>query len=673
MKDQIIQTFRVFITFFFSVVFLTTCEKPERNNPWDDGVTFDLDKYAPKNLAVVANSATQITLSWTYNEIQPGGFAIARKENNGSWNEDFATTQETSFTDNNVNLLQNSYEYRVHTFYIANKSSSTEIKIAPPTVTTAEVTDITTESAISGGIAIDGVGLTIQSRGVVWSTKPNPQLVQNKQGADTIAIKIDDENTNVDNREAPQNTKGNVENEQENSAENLPDNVNNQGLKSETSNGQTNDGSGAGSFTSQINGLDVGTQYYLAAYVTSSIGVHYGEVPTFTTEAVIPHVTTAYISDITTNSATGGGNVTSSGGATVTARGIAYSTSPNPTIAGGTVSAGSGTGSWVSELVELQPGTTYYVRAYATNSAGTAYGEQVAFTTLGPPTVTTSPITNITTNSATGGGNVTSSGGLTISARGIAFSTSPNPTTSDNTVMIGVGTGSFTANMTGLLAGTTYYVRAFAANSAGTAYGEQVSFNTAGTAIVNVLNPATGKTWMDRNLGASRAATSSNDAQAYGDLYQWGRGTDGHENRNSGTTSTLSGSNTPGHGNFIFTNSSPYDWRSPQNPNLWQGVNDTNNPCPTGYRLPTEAEWTAERQSWSSNNTVGAFDSHLKLPAAGFRIFSNGSLLDVGSLGYYWSSAVSGSGSRFLYFFSSDAIMLSSYRAYGYSVRCLKE
>jgi hypothetical protein len=124
-----------------------------------------------------------------------------------------------------------------------------------------------------------------------------------------------------------------------------------------------------------------------------------------------------------------------------------------------------------------------------------------------------------------------------------------------------------------------------------------------------VTNPATGKTWMDRNLGASQVATSSTDANAYGDLYQWGRGSDGHQCRNSPNTSTLSSTDQPGHGSFIF---SPSDWRSPQNGNLWQGLSGINNPCPSGYRLPTEAELNSERLSWISNNAAGAFASPLK-------------------------------------------------------------
>lgn len=189
----------------------------------------------------------------------------------------------------------------------------------------------------------------------------------------------------------------------------------------------------------------------------------------------------------------------------------------------------------------------------------------------------------------------------------------------------------------------------------------------------SVTNPATGEVWMDRSLGASQIATSSSDADALGDLYQWGRGTDGHEKRTSGTTSTLATTDNPGHGDFIIINAFPYDWRNPQNDNLWQGVSGTNNPCPSGYRLPTEAEWEAERASWSSNNTAGAFDSPLKLPATGYRFGSNGDILDAGTFGYYWSSTVNGNNSRCLYISSTDAFMFDSRRNLGGAVRCIKD
>ena len=191
---------------------------------------------------------------------------------------------------------------------------------------------------------------------------------------------------------------------------------------------------------------------------------------------------------------------------------------------------------------------------------------------------------------------------------------------------------------------------------------------------MDVTNPVTGKTWMDRNLGASQVATSSIDEAAYGDLYQWGRGADGHQCRNSATTTTLSSTDQPGHGDFILGSSSaPFDWRSPQNQNLWQGLNGVNNPCPNGYRLPTDTELNNERLSWSANTSVGAFASPLKLPMAGYRLGSNGSLNFVGTSGNYWSSTVSGTYSRFLGFYSSDAYLDDNYRAVGFTVRCLKD
>jgi len=192
------------------------------------------------------------------------------------------------------------------------------------------------------------------------------------------------------------------------------------------------------------------------------------------------------------------------------------------------------------------------------------------------------------------------------------------------------------------------------------------------TAIVDVTNPTTGRTWMDRNLGSSQAAASSNDANAYGDLYQWGRRADGHQCRNSATTSILSTTDQPGHGDFIVTSSTPNEWRSPQNNNLWQEVNGVNNPCPSGYRLPTETEINAERLSWSSNNAAGAFASPLKLPMAGQRFDSSGLLSAVGSRGVYWSSTVNSFGSIGLNFDNSTAISVGYGRSYGLSVRCIK-
>lgn len=199
-----------------------------------------------------------------------------------------------------------------------------------------------------------------------------------------------------------------------------------------------------------------------------------------------------------------------------------------------------------------------------------------------------------------------------------------------------------------------------------------VGGNTGKTSLVTCVS-SLGRLWMDRNLGASRVATSSMDSAAYGDLYQWGRLADGHEKRTSSVTPDLSTTDVPGHAGFIVTSTYPYDWKTPQNNNLWQGVSGTNNPCPSGFRLPTDTELDAERASWSSNNSAGAFASPLKLVVAALRSHSDGTLYSAGSSGVYWSSTVNGIYSRYLYFDSGNTYMHDTARAQGISVRCLKD
>jgi hypothetical protein len=189
----------------------------------------------------------------------------------------------------------------------------------------------------------------------------------------------------------------------------------------------------------------------------------------------------------------------------------------------------------------------------------------------------------------------------------------------------------------------------------------------------DVYNPSTGKVWMDRNLGATQVATSSTDANSYGSIYQWGRATDGHQLRTSSTTSSLSSTDTPGNSSFISipSCSGTLDWRSSQNDNLWQGVSGTNNPCPSGYRVPTEAEWIAESATWGTL-AAGAFASILKLPVAGVRSVCGGGLEIVGVGGIYWSSTVSGTDAKTLAIGSSTTSTFASKRGDGRSVRCIK-
>jgi uncharacterized protein (TIGR02145 family) len=229
--------------------------------------------------------------------------------------------------------------------------------------------------------------------------------------------------------------------------------------------------------------------------------------------------------------------------------------------------------------------------------------------------------------------------------------------------------GSGTIIVTGLTNGTGYTFTVRATNAIGTtSAASDASSSVTPDAIPTVLS-VTGNTWMDRNLGATQVATSSTDAASYGDLYQWGRNSDGHESRTSATATGPVASGSEGI-NFITGS----DWLITQDNTRWNGsTKGTHDPCPSGFRVPTEAEWEAERVLFATNNAAGAFASKLKLPVAGYRNYPTGSLVDVGSSGNYWSSTVSVAHARNLYFGSSIANMYSTKRAYGFSVRCIKE
>jgi len=292
-------------------------------------------------------------------------------------------------------------------------------------LTTTSVSSISTTTAISGGNITNAGGLTVTARGVVWSTSTSP----------TVSLST-----------------------------------------------KTSNGTGTGSFTSSITGLTQNTTYYVRSYATTSQGTTYGNEVSFTTLSTnsVPTVITTVISGISSTTATSGGTVTSDGGSTVTARGVCWSTNTLPTVSLSTkTSNGTGTGSFTSSITGLTLGVTYYVRAYATNSTGTNYGVEYSFvTTNGFPILTTTSISGITSSSASSGGSITSQGSSIVTARGVCWSTSQNPTISNSKTSNGSGTGTFTSSLTSLLPSTTYYVRSYATNSQGTAYGSQVSFTT---------------------------------------------------------------------------------------------------------------------------------------------------------------------------------------------------
>ncbi|MEI7726806.1 MAG: LamG-like jellyroll fold domain-containing protein, partial [Bacteroidota bacterium] len=604
--------------------------------------------------------------------------------------------------------------------------------------------------------------------------------------------------------------------------------------------------------------------------------------------SLLPTVSTTPVSSITQNTVISGGNVTSDGGAAVTSRGVCWSTFSNPTISDSHTFNGTGTGTFTSNLNGLSPNTLFYLRAYATNSVGTAYGNEVSFTTLlywacgaaitinhvagaiapvdktttygtvtnipgepekcwitsnlgsdrqafaandptepsagwywqfnrkqgyknngtsftpawtinfilensnwlyendpcaieigsgwriptssewynvddagnwyswyGPwnselklhsagtlnssggfhdpggignywsstqydaynggflfldggnnsylgnaikscgmtlrclsdpvtaalPTVTTSVVSNITQNTAIGGGDVTSEGGAGVTDRGICWSTSPNPTISDSHTTNGSGQGVFVSNLTGLPANTLCYLRAYATNSVGTAYGNEVSFTTlsywscgatitinhvAGTiapvdktttyGTVTNIPGEPGKCWITSNLGADRQAYSVHDGTELSSGWFWQFNLkQGY--KNDGGTLTPAWT--------ITSINENTDWQ------------DDNDPCSleldSVWHIPTYTEWFNVDAIGNWVYWYGPWFSDLKLHFAGSLNASNGSAFYHGDIGLYWSNTQNNpSNGWYLYFDGGNpCYVVSIDKACGLPLRCI--
>ena len=343
------------------------------------------------------------------------------------------------------------------TSYGAETSFTTQ---TTPTVSaTATPSSLTATSAIGGGTILNTGGATITTSGLVWGASTNPEIT----------------------------------------------------LSTKTTNGAT-----SGTFTSSITGLTQGTLYHVRAYATNYLGTSYGPGITFTTLTLPTVSATATISSISGTSATGGGTITSDGGATITTRGVVWGTTTGSSTFSAT--SGTGTGSYVSNLSGLTPATTYYVRAFATNSVGTVYGPETSFvSTATAPILSTTAASSIGKVDAVSGGTITNNGGSTITASGICWSTSATPTIANSKTTNGTTSGTFTSTMTGLAMGTTYYVRAYATNSIGTAYGAAQSFTTLPFENVpTAANPVTNGLML--YLDATRSASYSGSGNTWADI-----------------------------------------------------------------------------------------------------------------------------------------------------------
>jgi len=446
--------------FFFLIIFTTTCKEIEPAH------FMIVETGAVTNVSHNSCNVTGEFLDIGDGGVSQHGFCWAKTNDPSISSPDKielgSKNSKGSFTSS-ITVLTPSTTYFIRAYgidakgvkYGAVKEFTTTSQLTIPTVSTSSISNEIQTTASGGGNVTDDGGSTITSRGVCWSTSENPTIADDK----------------------------------------------------------TSDGTGIGGYSSLLTGLICNTTYFVKAYATNSSGTAYGAQVSFSTSACssegVPTVITTSISNVTETTAQGGGNVTDDGGAPVTSKGICWSTSQNPSTTDNKTTDGTGTGVFTSAMADLGCGATYYVRAYATNSSGTGYGNQEEFTTTGCPvnlaTITTASISNITEISAQGGGDVTSDGGASVTSKGICWSTSQNPTKDDFNSIDGNGTGSFSSLITGLICGTAYYVRAFAINTAGTAYGDQVSFTTAGC----VVSPAVTTTSIS-NIGASSAQGGGN-------------------------------------------------------------------------------------------------------------------------------------------------------------------
>jgi hypothetical protein len=373
--------------------------------------------------------------------------ALATKTTNGTGVGTF-TSSMTGLTSGVTYYVRAYATNSVGTKYGSEISFNTSQAVATLAATTT-VSAIGSTTATSGGNITYNGGATVTVSGIVWSTTSNP----------TIA------------------------------------------LTTKTTNGAAN-----GAYTITMTGLTPGTLYYVRSYATNSVGTNYGAQTSFTTLNTPTITATASATSITSSTATTGGTITADGGASVTSRGVVYGTSSLSSTFN--VTTGTGTGTYTSSLTGLTPATTYYVRSFATNSVGTVYGTETSFTTNATaPTLTTTAASSITKYAASAGGTISSNGGSVITASGICWSTTATPTTSDFKTTDGTTTGIFTSALTGLTAGTTYYVRAYATNAIGTGYGATQSFTTLSTSS---NNPVLASTTSATSITSSSAILGGN-------------------------------------------------------------------------------------------------------------------------------------------------------------------
>ena len=580
------------------------------------------------------------------------------------------------------------------------------------TVITKEVTSITSVSAKVIGSVTDDGGVEVMSRGVCWSTNVDPTIdnamsmgASSGIGNFECEIKGLEPNTTYYVKAYATNSVGLSYGEQKefvtqekeylievitNEISNVTQttaqcggNIKYEGEETIEARGVcwstspeptiddfcTVDGSGVGGFISNMTGLTDNTLYYVKAYAKVNDVVTYGEQKSFRTGEQQTIVTTYDVMNITINSATCGGEITSTEPENIHERGICYSTTPEPDVYASCVVGGIGDGSFICNMTGLTDNTLYYVKAYAKVNDVVTYGEQKSFRTGEQQTiVTTYDVMNITINSATCGGEITSTEPENIHERGICYSTTPEPDVYASCVVGGAGDGSFTCNMTGLTDNTLYYVKAYAKVNDVVTYGEQKTFTTVkdiyapdgnigGYEYVDLGLPS-GLKWATHNVGA-------NAPEKYGNYFSWGEISPKNEYN---TSSTMGVQMTDFSGNPQYdaaTSNWGDTWRMPTKAEMEE--------------LMTLCEWNSvQKDGVVGVKVTGPNGNCLFLPAAGHAYGPWIYFVDYGC--YYWSSSPYDSSENiFAYFLSYDVYtgfyegMAHSERLYGLPIRPVSE
>jgi uncharacterized protein (TIGR02145 family) len=404
----------------------------------------------------------------------------------------------------------------------------------------------------------------------------------------------------------------------------------------------------------------------------------------------LPDVITSDVSKISYKSATSGGIVTNERGSAVTSRGVRWYTSDEPDFSNISVDDSIGTGNFTCDLYSLIPNTNYIIRAFATNSAGTGYGSPITFTTsaIEIPVLTTNEVTKITQNSAESGGNITDSKGENPTSSGVCWSTVQNPTIQDSKTS-GILFGNYKCFIKELTAGTYYYVRAYSTNSAGTGYGNQLSFKTLGVDGIGFNPNLTYGTITDIEGNVYKIITIGTQVWMAENL-----------KTRSFSNGDLIGSTTPATLNFSGENSPEYQWAySGDESNValygrlytWDVITDSRNLCPTGWHVPSNAEWITI-YSYVLGGTIGGKlketgTSHWKSPNSGATNESGftalpggyhssfGNFDNLGTMGTWWSTTEVDHNDAIVFSLSygDNYPDLGGHGKGGYSVRCVRD